>query len=201
MTTVDVFLPSSALASGMCLVDTPGIGSVFEANTNTTRAFVAHIDAALVVFGADPPLTNDELALVEQASRETPRFIFILNKADRATEAEREESVAFARHHVGERLGIEASPVLCVSSTEALRHSDSSYDWALLRHRLQQLAGEVFLAGATKLARERVVGFRANLKSSSQNAFLHCVRRSTTECTASSSLTCSRHMSMACLKT
>jgi hypothetical protein len=36
---VEVFVPSELLASGMCLVDTPGIGSVFAGNTQATRAF------------------------------------------------------------------------------------------------------------------------------------------------------------------
>jgi hypothetical protein len=52
---VEVFVPSPLLRSGMCLVDTPGLGSVSLANTEATRAFVPHIDAALVVLGADPP--------------------------------------------------------------------------------------------------------------------------------------------------
>ena len=37
---VEVFLPSPLLAGGMCLVDTPGIGSVFSGNTETTKDFI-----------------------------------------------------------------------------------------------------------------------------------------------------------------
>jgi hypothetical protein len=54
----------------MCLVDTPGLGSVFEGNTTVTQGFVPHIDAALVVLGADPPISADELALVEKIATE-----------------------------------------------------------------------------------------------------------------------------------
>ncbi len=53
---VEVLLPSSLLRGGMCLVDTPGLGSVFEVATESTHAFVPHIDAALLVVGADPPI-------------------------------------------------------------------------------------------------------------------------------------------------
>jgi hypothetical protein len=52
---VEIGLPSPLLASGTCLVDTPGIGSVFAGNTAVTRRFIPHIDAALVVIGTDPP--------------------------------------------------------------------------------------------------------------------------------------------------
>lgn len=34
---VDIFHPASLLAKGMCLVDTPGLGSVFEANSSNSR--------------------------------------------------------------------------------------------------------------------------------------------------------------------
>jgi GTP-binding protein EngB required for normal cell division len=143
VTMVEVLVPAAGLASGMCLVDTPGVGSVFEANARTTRAFVPQIDAALVVFGADPPLTGDELGLIADARNETSRFVFVLNKADRVTNDECLESIAFARNHVADRLGIDTGPVICVSSTQALRGHDTAHDWTLLLHRLQQLAGEV----------------------------------------------------------
>jgi hypothetical protein len=63
---VEVTVPSPLLASGMCLVDTPGLGSVFAASSETTRAFVPQIDAALVVLGTDPPISGEELELLEQ---------------------------------------------------------------------------------------------------------------------------------------
>ena len=78
---VEVFLPSPLLSSGMCLVDTPGIGSVFAGNTMTTREFVPHVDAAIVVLGADPPISGEELALVEEVSRHVENLFFVLNKA------------------------------------------------------------------------------------------------------------------------
>ncbi len=53
---LEIFVPSPLLATGMCFVDTPGLGSVFTGNTAATQAFMPHIDAALVVIGADPPL-------------------------------------------------------------------------------------------------------------------------------------------------
>ena len=63
----------------MCLVDTPGLGSVFAANTAVTQAFLPHIDAALVVVGADPPLAGEELALVEAVGHQVHNLILVLN--------------------------------------------------------------------------------------------------------------------------
>ncbi|HSB36606.1 MAG TPA: dynamin family protein, partial [Thermoanaerobaculia bacterium] len=101
---VEVFLPSPLLATGMCLVDTPGIGSVFAGNTAATRDFLPHVDAALVVLGADPPLSGDELALAEEAARGIHHLLFALNKADRLPEAECAEAARFAERILASRL-------------------------------------------------------------------------------------------------
>jgi hypothetical protein len=65
---VEIFHPAHWLSKGVCLVDTPGLGSVFLGNTEETRAFVPHVDAALVVLGVDPPIGADELVLVEEVA-------------------------------------------------------------------------------------------------------------------------------------
>ena len=67
---VEVFCPSPLLAYGMSFVDTPGLGSVFAENTAATQAFVPHIDAAIVVVGADPPIAGEELKLVEEVGKQ-----------------------------------------------------------------------------------------------------------------------------------
>ena len=98
----EVFVPSPLLATGMCLVDTPGLGSVFSGNTATTQAFIPHIDAALVVTGSDPPLAGEELALVESVAKHVEHLIVVLNKADKASEAERAAATAFTQRLLAE---------------------------------------------------------------------------------------------------
>jgi predicted GTPase len=100
----EVFLPSPLLSSGMCFVDTPGLGSVFTGNTATTQAFIPHIDAALVVVGADPPIAGEELALVEAVGKQVQDLILVINKADRTTDPERAAAVKFTREILEKRL-------------------------------------------------------------------------------------------------
>jgi GTP-binding protein EngB required for normal cell division len=145
VTGVEVFTPSPLLASGMCLVDTPGLGSVFTGGTEATRAFVPHIDAAIVVLGADPPISEDELELVEQVSRHVRQIIVVLNKADRVSDAERREAKAFTDRILTERLKRRAGPILEVSATERLAGADSR-EWPLLYERIVRLAND---AGST----------------------------------------------------
>ena len=138
---VEVFLPSPLLASGMCLVDTPGIGSVFAGNTMTTREFVPHVDAAIVVLGADPPISGEELALVEEVSRHVDMLFFVLNKADRLPPDESSEAARFTERVLKERLGARASPLLMVSATERFL-SGPTRDWEKLESSLDRLARE-----------------------------------------------------------
>jgi ribosome biogenesis GTPase A len=137
---LEVFVPHPLLASGMCLVDTPGIGSVIDANTETTLAFVPHIDAALIVLGVDPPISGEELKLIEEVSRSVPELIVVLNKADRATEEERRAAIAFARKVVAQRLEKLVGRVFEVSATERLATDRATRDWEALERTLASLA-------------------------------------------------------------
>jgi hypothetical protein len=135
----EVFVPSPLLATGMCLVDTPGLGSVFSGNTATTQAFLPHIDAALVVTGFDPPLAGEELALVQSVAKYVGHLIVVLNKADKATEAEKAAAMAFTRRLLAQRLHHRSELVLEVSATEVLEKRGPERDWGKLVHTLEHL--------------------------------------------------------------
>jgi predicted GTPase len=135
---VEIFSPTPLLASGMCLVDTPGLGSVFQHNTDATRAFVPHVDAALVVLGIDPPITADELALVIEVSRQVDHLIFVLNKVDRLNADELAEARRFTAGIVARQLNRPNECLFEVSATERLAHGPTR-DWTALEVRLRDL--------------------------------------------------------------
>jgi GTP-binding protein EngB required for normal cell division len=136
---VEIFVPSPLLETGMCFVDTPGIGSVFAGNTAATQAFVPHIDAAIVVIGTDPPLSGDELQLVEVVSREVHDLVFVLNKADRADAAERSAAVEFSRRILETRLKRTISRIFEVSALDRLEQNGVVRDWGQLVQALEAL--------------------------------------------------------------
>jgi len=139
---VEVFVPSALLSSGMCLVDTPGLGSVFAGNTAATQAFVPHIDAALVVLGADPPIAGEELALVEAVGRQVKDLLVVMNKADRVTEAERAAAQAFTRQVLEKRLGRPLAAIYETSALERLEKRGPLRDWEKLLAALEHLVAE-----------------------------------------------------------
>jgi GTP-binding protein EngB required for normal cell division len=136
---LEIFVPSPLLATGMCFVDTPGLGSVFTGNTAATQAFIPHIDAALVVIGADPPLAGEELLLVEAVARRVQDLIIALNKADRTTDAERSAAMAFARRQLERRLQHSVEPFFEISAVEQLEHRGTGREWGKLVASLEHL--------------------------------------------------------------
>ncbi|MFY9950816.1 MAG: dynamin family protein [Candidatus Sulfotelmatobacter sp.] len=157
---LEIFVPSPLLATGMCFVDTPGLGSVFTGNTAATQAFIPHIDAALVVIGADPPLAGEELVLVEAVARHVQDLIITVNKADRTTDAERAEAVAFARRQLEKRLPEHSvGPLFEVSAAEQLEHRGTGRDWEKLVGSLNHLvegSGRRLIQAACERGLERI---------------------------------------------
>jgi GTP-binding protein EngB required for normal cell division len=138
----EVFVPSPLLSSGMCFVDTPGLGSVFTGNTATTQAFIPHIDAALVVVGADPPIAGEELALVESIGKQVQDLILVINKADRTSDPEREAATKFTREVLEKRLHRPMGEVFEVSAAERMENRGPLRDWEKLLASLHRLVAD-----------------------------------------------------------
>ncbi len=123
---VEIEWPARLLESGLCLVDTPGVGSISAANAAETHGFVPHIDAALVVLGADPPITAAELELVRSLAAEGPPIIVVLNKVDHLRPEELEAGAAFTRRTLSEHLA--QDPLVLAVSGRAAREGRSLPD-------------------------------------------------------------------------
>jgi len=134
---VEVFVPSPILDGGLCLVDTPGLGSVFGHGTAATRDFLPHVDAALVVLGADPPIGADELALAAELAPHVRHLVFAMGKADRAAPDDLAQAAAFARRILAQRLGRDPGPMPSVSALQP-----GTRDWAVLVATLERLTRE-----------------------------------------------------------
>jgi Dynamin family len=139
---VEVFVPCPLLEDGMCLVDTPGLGSVFLGNTATTQGFVPHIDAAVIVLGADPPIAGEELTLVEKVGKQVRQLLVVLNKADRTSDTERRIAARFTRQLLEKRLGRPIGPIYEISAFERLQEQKRGWDWDALAAALQKLVEE-----------------------------------------------------------
>ena len=77
-----VIYHSNELLKHVTIIDTPGVGSSLEHNTETTLQFVNKIDAALFILSTDIPITQLEVDFLKTLKQTVPKVIFILNKID-----------------------------------------------------------------------------------------------------------------------
>lgn len=79
---VVVRYPSPWLAQGTRLVDTPGIGSVFQHNTDLTVGYLPNADAVILVASADQPFSQAEIDFLKDIRSQAGKVICLLNKSD-----------------------------------------------------------------------------------------------------------------------
>lgn len=79
---VTVEAPVEFLASGIVLVDTPGVGSIFVHNTEAARAALKEADVAIFVTSPEPPFTEVEQSFLAEIRQIAPKLFFVLNKFD-----------------------------------------------------------------------------------------------------------------------
>jgi len=77
-----VDLPSLRVYSGIRFVDTPGLDSVFAHNTEASLSWLPNVGLALVAIGVDPPLSQQDIALIRRLYDFTPRVTVLLTKLD-----------------------------------------------------------------------------------------------------------------------
>jgi GTP-binding protein EngB required for normal cell division len=116
---VVVNYPSPWLANGVRLIDTPGIGSVYEHNTDVARRYLPQADAVLFIASADQPLGRAELDFLIGIRDYADKIFCLLNKTDYLTSDELNESLAFAGEQIRATLGSD-TPLLPISARLAL---------------------------------------------------------------------------------
>jgi GTP-binding protein EngB required for normal cell division len=111
--------PSAWLADGVQLIDTPGIGSVYEHNTDVTQQYLPQADAVLLITSVDQPVSRAELDFLTGIRSYAGKSFCLLNKTDYLRSEELSEAVDFAREAIRTALNAEV-PIFAVSARLAL---------------------------------------------------------------------------------
>ncbi len=85
---VIITYPSPYLKDGVRLIDTPGVGSVYEHNTDVAYQYLPKSDAALFLLSVDQPLSKAELDFLKDVREYSNRIFFLLSKADYFSESD-----------------------------------------------------------------------------------------------------------------
>jgi GTP-binding protein EngB required for normal cell division len=116
-------LPSLARFRGLRLVDTPGLDSIFSQNTEAAIAWSPNVDLALVAVAVDPPLTQQDVALIVRLKQFTPNVSILLTKVDTLDAAGQQEVSSFVEDQLKSKFphGLSVFPFSIKPGYEGLR--------------------------------------------------------------------------------
>ncbi len=157
---VELTEPVPLLQNHLTLVDTPGVNDINEQRAEITYGYLPRADAAVFLLDATQILTASERQFLEERILRSTRdrLLFVVAKADLLTDAELNETLAFARKHLA---AIVAEPAIFpVSAKRALAgdRAGSGLDafvtalGATVENQRRKLLLDNALADATRLA-------------------------------------------------
>jgi Dynamin family len=133
---ITIELPNQRLAAGLTIVDTPGIGGVYEEHGAVTLGILPSADLLLFVTDATQPLTQSELGFVADATRiaqvtdDANGQMFVLTKTDLLDDVG--ELLAGAAAKLAAATGrpaggVQVVPVSAAAQLEYLASGDKDY--------------------------------------------------------------------------
>ncbi|MCL4442091.1 MAG: dynamin family protein, partial [Firmicutes bacterium] len=112
--------PSPYLKDGVILIDTPGVGSIYQNNTDETYNYLPKVDAAIFLLSSDQPISRSELDFLKDISRYAAKTFFILNKIDYLNAEDRQKALEFSQKVLMEKVGFEQVNIYPLSAKLAL---------------------------------------------------------------------------------
>ncbi|EFQ84656.1 hypothetical protein HMPREF0063_10509 [Aeromicrobium marinum DSM 15272] len=124
---VDVTLPSTVLAGGLVLVDTPGVGGTTSSHAASTLTMLPSADAVLMLSDASQEYTDPELSFLKQAMSLCPTVTCVLSKIDPHPHW-RDIAEADRRHLTNAGLDVPLVPVSASLHQQATSMGDAELD-------------------------------------------------------------------------
>jgi GTP-binding protein EngB required for normal cell division len=168
---VEIQLPELKPLAPLQFVDTPGLDSTFAHNTKVALNWLPNVGAALVAVSSDAPLSERDLALLEELRRHTPKIVLLLTKADLLTEPQRIEVLNFVRQQLHHKWGGEL-PVFFYSIHPALSDLKTKLRdellIPLLRNRIE-IGGQILRHKLASLVHQTLAYLRLALAAATQS--------------------------------
>ncbi len=144
---VYITYPSSYLKDGVRLIDTPGVGSVYQHNTEVAYQYIHKSDAVFFLVSVDQPMSKNELDFLNDVKAYSSKIFFLLNKKDYLSEDELRESVEFIKNILSEIY--ESPKIYPISAKLALSGIKTNDDRIILESGIKE-----FLADLNKFLME-----------------------------------------------
>lgn len=132
-----VELPQLAQMRTLHFVDMPGLESALVHNTEAALKWLPNVGLALVAISVDPPLSRQDIALLNTVYEYTPKVSILLTKIDLLNESERQEVIDFVRERLTQTFG-SAPPIFPYSVRSGYEHFREQIDERLFHRTLAQ---------------------------------------------------------------
>ncbi len=117
---VAVYSPSEFLEGGLTLVDTPGVGSVHQKNTDEAYSFVKESDAVIFMLSVDSPVNQIEVDFLKNAREYASKFYFVVNKIDTIDEDDLNDYVNYCRDLIKRLMEVDEIQLFTVSAKKGI---------------------------------------------------------------------------------
>jgi GTP-binding protein EngB required for normal cell division len=136
---VEIAHPCPILRDGLVLVDTPGVGSLFQHNTQLTKQFIPKVDAAVLIISTDPPITQAEYEFLDEVVQHVDKVLIVLNKTDRLREADLREMLEYTKSVIRSKLPNENVKLHPLSALLALEGKKMAKEEMVARSGIREL--------------------------------------------------------------
>ncbi|MBC3889026.1 hypothetical protein GH810_11945 [Acetobacterium paludosum] len=113
---VNLYLPHDFLKNGLTLVDTPGVGSIHQHNTDDAYSFLTESDAIIFMISVDSPINEIERAFLAAAKNHAAKFYFTVNKIDTITLSDLNAYLGYCRNILSDLMDGEAVDLFPISA-------------------------------------------------------------------------------------
>jgi GTP-binding protein EngB required for normal cell division len=134
---VTISYPSPYLKHHIEIIDSPGIGSVYDHNTDETLHFIDQADAFILITGGDPPIGNEEIRFLNTVREQKGKIFVLVNKIDQFSFREEESILSFTRQMIENKVGLLGVEIYALSAKQALYGRMENDYGALEKSRMQ----------------------------------------------------------------
>lgn len=120
VTKVSIKCPASFLESGITFVDTPGVGSMHEKNSEEAYSFVKESDAVIFTLSVDSPINQIEIDFLKNAKEHAAKFYFAVNKIDIIDQDELSDYLAYCRKFIADLMEVDDVMMFPVSAKKGI---------------------------------------------------------------------------------
>lgn len=113
---VVLYSPSEFLKGGLTFVDTPGVGSVHQKNSDAAYSYVKESDAVIFMLSVDSPINQIEIDFLKNAKEYAAKFYFAVNKVDSIDEDDLEDYLGYCRNLICRLMEVEDIVLFPVSA-------------------------------------------------------------------------------------